>query len=40
MKILFQGGWKPGRDPVETAELIKTYCTVFAKFAVSHNHQV
>ena len=40
MKILFQGGWKLGRNPAETEGLTKEYCTVFAQFIVSHGHQV
>lgn len=38
MKILFQGGWKAGRD--EGKKEIDLYGRAFAKYAVTNNHQI
>jgi len=40
MKILFQGGWKAGRDPEENKETISEYCETLAKYIVENNHQI
>lgn len=40
MKILFQGGWKPGRNPPASRAIIHTYCRVLAGFIIRHNHTV
>src|ERR1043165_838105 len=38
MKILFQGGWKAGRNSSESETLIQSYCTTLAGYIVRHNH--
>ncbi len=38
MKILFQGGWKEGRNPPDSKELIQAYCTALAEDVVRRNH--
>ena len=38
MKLLFQGGWKQGRNPPETKPIIEEYCRSLAQLAVRHNH--
>jgi len=40
MKILFQGGWKAKRDPVEIKEQISAYCESLARHIVANNHQI
>jgi predicted nucleotide-binding protein len=40
MKILFQGGWKAGRDPENTRNMISDYCSKLASFIVSNNHTI
>ena len=38
MKILFQGGWVPGRDPEENKVPIMEYCATFGRFVVQNGH--
>jgi hypothetical protein len=38
MKVLFQGGWKAGRDPEDIRETIASYCRSLAVFIVTHGH--
>jgi predicted nucleotide-binding protein len=40
MKILFQGGWKAGRNPDETKETITKYCSCLARHIVTHGHTI
>ena len=40
MKLLFQGGWKQGRDVPETKALVENYCRSFAEHLVRHGHTV
>jgi predicted nucleotide-binding protein len=40
MKILFQGGWKAGRDPEGIRDTIASYCRSLATFIVKHGHTV
>jgi len=40
MRILFQGGWKAGRDPQELKEPIEHYCRRFAHHLVQNGHCV
>jgi len=40
MKILFQGGWKAGRDDERTRGPIRAYCESLAEHIVENNHQV
>ena len=40
MKLLFQGGWRAGRDPENTREIISAYCLSLAEHVVDHNHQL
>jgi len=40
MKILFQGGWREGRDPPQTKKLVADYCHALAKRLASSNHQL
>src|SRR5690349_7985401 len=40
MKILFQGGWKAGRDPDHLRETISDYCICLASYIVENNHTV
>lgn len=37
-KILFQGGWKAGRNPDDTKSLITSYCKALARNVVANNH--
>ena len=38
MKILFQGGWKVGRNPPDARPLIEDYCKALARYIVASNH--
>ena len=40
MKILFQGGWKAGRDPDDIRDLIANYCRSLASHVVKQNHTI
>ncbi len=40
MRILFQGGWKENRDPIENKDKVFEYCIQLAKFIVENNHQI
>ena len=40
MKVLFQGGWKAGRDPDQLRETIAEYCVCLASHIVNNNHAV
>ncbi|MDD2834972.1 MAG: nucleotide-binding protein [Methanothrix sp.] len=40
MKILFQGGWREGRDPPITKEIVAAYCHALAKRLANSNHQL
>ena len=40
MKILFQGGWKKRRDPIDTKVPITKYCESLAQHIVANNHQI
>jgi hypothetical protein len=40
MKILFQGGWKAGRDPEGIRDTIASYCRSLATFIVKPGHTV
>lgn len=40
MKILFQGGWRTKRDPIDTKGPIYKYCESLAKYIVAKNHQI
>ena len=40
MKILFQGGWKEGRNAPETKALIEDYCLALAKYIVKEHHAI
>jgi hypothetical protein len=40
LKILFQGGWKTGRDPDGIKELVTRYCRSLASHIVDNNHAV
>jgi hypothetical protein len=38
LKILFQGGWKAGRNSPESQSVIEDYCKTLARYVVDHNH--
>lgn len=40
MKILFQGGWKTGRNAPDTKELIEKYCRTLARFVIQEKHTI
>ena len=40
MKILFQGGWKEGRDSLKEKELIEDYCLALAEQVVKRGHVI
>jgi hypothetical protein len=40
MKILFQGGWKAGRDPESSRSKISEYCLKLGSFIVSDDHTI
>jgi hypothetical protein len=40
MKILFQGGWRQGRNPEGTKAVIEAYCRSLARHAASSQHQL
>jgi hypothetical protein len=40
MKVLFQGGWKAGRDPDQLREMVAKYCVCLASHIVNNNHAV
>jgi predicted nucleotide-binding protein len=40
MKILFQGGWKAGRDPEFNKKLVSSYCESLAEQIVRNNHTI
>lgn len=40
MKILFQGGWKEGRNAPETKALIQQYCRALAKCIIKERHTI
>ncbi len=40
MKILFQGGWREGRDQPETKETIAAYCHALAKRLANSHHEL
>jgi hypothetical protein len=40
MKLLFQGGWKPGRDRDDAKALTERYCLALAKRVAMSHHQL
>ena len=40
MKVLFQGGWKQGRNPIHTEQLVAAYCRSLASHILSSKHQL
>src|SRR5215470_15174973 len=40
VKILFQGGWKAGRDPENVREMIAEYCRALGSHIVKNNHTI
>lgn len=40
MRILYQGGWRAGRDPAESRNVIAEYCRSLARHTVLNGHQL
>jgi predicted nucleotide-binding protein/predicted Rossmann-fold nucleotide-binding protein len=40
MKLLFQGGWRAGRNPEEAKSVVEDYCRTLSKYLVASRHQL